>query len=226
MEGRYSRGILFVLTNCKNPAQEEAFNRWYNETHVPDILKTRLFSTAIRYRSGASSTHTTPARYLAIYETDQQDLESTLKQLRERAAQLRAQGRYDDNLEIVSSTMFRRIGPEFRRGGSGKASGLFFVLSNCSDPARQQEFNVWYDTMHIPDVLGTGLFHTGYRYEGLHPDANLGKFLALYETAGDPGAAAEGLIARYRPRWIETGRWMETLQVVSRGVFAPLRPPA
>ena len=31
--------------------------------------------------------------------------------------------------------------------------------SDCSDPSREEEFNRWYDDIHLPDVLSTGLYH-------------------------------------------------------------------
>ena len=29
---------------------------------------------------------------------------------------------------------------------------LLFVFSDCSDPSREDEFNKWYDSMHIPGM--------------------------------------------------------------------------
>jgi hypothetical protein len=48
---RPTRGILLVLSNCKDPAREAAFNRWYEDIHVADILETGAFHTAYRYES-------------------------------------------------------------------------------------------------------------------------------------------------------------------------------
>src|SRR5713101_4307403 len=48
---RPTRGILLVLSNCKDPAREAAFHRWYEDIHVADILQTGAFHTAYRYES-------------------------------------------------------------------------------------------------------------------------------------------------------------------------------
>jgi len=31
--------ILFVGTECKDPSAEAEFNRWYSETHMPEVLQ-------------------------------------------------------------------------------------------------------------------------------------------------------------------------------------------
>ena len=68
-----SKAILNVFTNC--PAdQEEEFNRWYNEIHLPDILAIEGFVGARRYKlSGPGPQMVTRsgepavAQYLAVY---------------------------------------------------------------------------------------------------------------------------------------------------------------
>ena len=30
---------------------------------------------------------------------------------------------------------------------------LLFAFSDCKDPAREKEFNDWYENMHMPDML-------------------------------------------------------------------------
>jgi hypothetical protein len=48
--GRSRVGGLFILeSNCANVTQEDAFNQWYDLTHIPDMLDTGLFHTAYRF---------------------------------------------------------------------------------------------------------------------------------------------------------------------------------
>ena len=30
---------------------------------------------------------------------------------------------------------------------------LFFAFSECKDPGREDEYNEWYNTYHVPDML-------------------------------------------------------------------------
>jgi hypothetical protein len=54
--------MLVVVTVDVDPSVEEAFNRWYDEVHVPDILRCPGFLRAERFVGEESP------RYLAIYE--------------------------------------------------------------------------------------------------------------------------------------------------------------
>jgi antibiotic biosynthesis monooxygenase (ABM) superfamily enzyme len=57
--------VLFVVKATISPDQEAAFNRWYNEEHVPDVLKFPGVVSARRYRAiEGEDTY----RYMAVYE--------------------------------------------------------------------------------------------------------------------------------------------------------------
>jgi len=59
---------------------------------------------------------------------------------------------------------------------------LLVALSNCSDPAREEEFNHWYDTVHVPDVLETPDILRGTRFKNDEPQEGHWKYLAIYEV--------------------------------------------
>ena len=74
------------------------------------------------------------------------------------------------------------------------AKFLMLVETNCNDPAREAEFNDWYDNIHIPDTLEAPGFIKATRYENLKPSEGKGKFLALYDIeADDIDQAMKGL---------------------------------
>jgi hypothetical protein len=60
----------------------------------------------------------------------------------------------------------------------------FLVLSNCTDPSREEEFNRWYTHIHLPDLSGTKGLVSAKRYVDLEPDSSA-KYLALYEFETD-----------------------------------------
>jgi hypothetical protein len=48
------------------PAQdEEKFNKWYNEVHIPMLLKSKKLKSVTRYKVAAASSQ--PAQYTAVY---------------------------------------------------------------------------------------------------------------------------------------------------------------
>ena len=57
--------IMMVGTQCP-PAVEESFNTWYNEKHIPDVLKFKRIKRAARYKiMGDDEGY---PKFLAIYE--------------------------------------------------------------------------------------------------------------------------------------------------------------
>lgn len=61
-----TEGILWAGSSIKHPETlaEEAFNKWYNETHLSDVLHTGAADFAIRYKNLDKSR---PYQFLAIY---------------------------------------------------------------------------------------------------------------------------------------------------------------
>jgi hypothetical protein len=86
-----------VFTNCA-PGSDAEFNRWYDEIHVPDLLripgvvKVHRGSVAAAQMVTADSGElehgsaaNIPFRYLAVYEFDTEDPHAVLEEVRRRA---------------------------------------------------------------------------------------------------------------------------------------------
>jgi hypothetical protein len=219
MEGRFSNGVLVALTNCKDPAREVEFNKWYSETHLPDITSTGLFKDAARFENVEHKPG--EAKYLAFYETDAEDLAEARTSLTTLIGGLREAGRSSDLTEMVGGGIHRRIGSESSAAKGKPVTGLLLVSTDCKDAAKEDEFNRWYNEVHIPDILGLGLFHSAYRFENPNPGEVLGKYLAVYETDKDPSeAAAANSVAR--DGWEKAGRFSPLLDIKTRLVFKRL----
>lgn len=68
-DGR-TAGVVLVFTDCDDPAAEDEFNEWYSG-HLHHTVEAIDFYAATRYVSDDPSR--TPAKYLAIYETQNVD---------------------------------------------------------------------------------------------------------------------------------------------------------
>ena len=235
MEGRYSPGTLFVLSRCKEPAREGEWNEWYNATHVADACEPGLVRNPVRYRITGShlSVNLGDGQYLAIYETDEDDLEGILRSQVAHQDEMIRSGRLHPAMETTLATMYRRIGPEFQTSSAHKGvRGLKVIMTECVDSSKVREFHDWYNNTHVPDILNTGLFHTAYRFEVATPIgtpemplAGGGKFLALYETdSDDPARNADEILSRWHPIWETQGRLTDLLRLVGRGVFHKIWP--
>ena len=96
---------------------------------------------------------------------------------------------------------------------------LLIVESNCRDEMREDEFNAWYDTIHIPDILnGSPGFKTATRYVLNDPHTQRAKHIALYEIeTEDIKKTREAHLTNVEHKKA-AGRWTDLLDVASRRV--------
>lgn len=58
---------IFITGNQCAPKQEEKFNKWYNEIHIPMLLKSRHLLGVTRYKLSSAVKGDLP-NYLTVYE--------------------------------------------------------------------------------------------------------------------------------------------------------------
>ncbi len=77
--------MLLVFTNAVE-GREEEFNDWYDNTHLPDVLKIPGIVSAIRFKLGDVQRMEPPFRYqyCAISEIDTDDVASIVAELKKR----------------------------------------------------------------------------------------------------------------------------------------------
>jgi hypothetical protein len=59
------KGILYVESRPASPEQAEAYHRWYDETHIPEILALDGFVSGRRFGSLDAD-----GSFIAVYEID------------------------------------------------------------------------------------------------------------------------------------------------------------
>ena len=62
------------------------------------------------------------------------------------------------------------------------AKGIILVESRPSSPDRDQEYNTWYDEVHIPELVALDGFVSARR---LRPVEGDGPYVAIYEVEAD-----------------------------------------
>ena len=88
-----ARYLLFAFSDCKDPAREKEFNDWYDNMHMPDMLKTPGLIRATRWMS-ADNKENEIRKYLALYELETDDLEEFYKKLHKQAMWTFKAGRF------------------------------------------------------------------------------------------------------------------------------------
>ncbi len=66
---------LVLALNGPSEGQDEAYNRWYDEVHLPELLAVPGIVKATRYKIVQSNQ---PWPYVAAYEIETDDLKATL----------------------------------------------------------------------------------------------------------------------------------------------------
>ena len=99
------------------------------------------------------------------------------------------------------------------------AKWILVVETNCTDTAREAEFNQWYDNVHVAGVLKVPGITKATRYEYDDPPAGRGKFLAVYEIETDSIADTLKALDENRAAEMAAGQFSELISLVSRGVY-------
>jgi len=73
------KGVFVVQSSAVDAAHEPAYDDWYRNEHIPQVLEVPGFVGARRFRvvDGAADAHT----FLTIYEIDSDDVRAPLREL-------------------------------------------------------------------------------------------------------------------------------------------------
>lgn len=180
MYGKYPRSLYLILQDSL-PEKDEAYNYWVNYIHIPDVLDSGIFDRVYRYEAIGEA----KAKYLTVWESDYTDLTSQLVDLSRLTEDLRSMGRIWPVFQTIWTQAYFTVGPA-KAHNHKHVTFMTTTITNCGSPSRDGEFNKWYNDMHLPEFLGTGYYHSAYRYQTLgDPPDEQGKFLALYESDFD-----------------------------------------
>ncbi len=201
-----ARGISLVLSNCTDPARHDEFNRWYTHTHLGDLKAAPGLVGARRFVS--LNAEPAAVQYLAIYEFESDDLAASRAALGKLAGEAAASGRNIDCLEIKARYAYSemdagahrplekvdypawplhppRAEAPFNPPARTLPRGISYVLTDCTDSSREDEFNSWYFHTHLPDLSARPDQVKATRYRNDQTERKPATYLALYEWLGD-----------------------------------------
>ena len=101
---------------------------------------------------------------------------------------------------------------------------ILVAETNCSTPSKEKEYNHWYDTVHIPDILETPGIFRATRYENSEPPEGKGKFLAIYEVETEDIEQTSASMGEIVTRKWEQGRMSELVVPVSATFYKQMGP--
>lgn len=117
----------------------------------------------------------------------------------------RADGRAAAHAEIRRDG-WTRAGDGIVLDGGAAITGLIVAEVMCADPTRIDEWDEWYDTQHLPDVMDSGAFVAGSRWRRAEPRPGSANHLTVYEVSGGDVAEAIERSAAVMPGLTASGR--------------------
>ncbi|KAK4543639.1 hypothetical protein LTR36_005284 [Oleoguttula mirabilis] len=180
-------GLMFVGSRVldQSKTSDAKYNEFYNNEHLPDVLKRGVSKVALRYKNANTSS---PMPYVALYPLDDAsylqspDLAKSVEETRS--------SKTFDNTDIYEHIHFDLRGYEkiqtFEGYGhadkSGKERGQTIVCV-AMEPAegQDQDFEDWYRRQHLDMLAMCRGYRRTTRYKKL--DGQKPRYLALHEYA-------------------------------------------
>ena len=148
-----SQGNILLMVRIGDvPKEIEGdWNNWYNNTHIPNRLNKPGFISARRFITLSGE-----AKYLALYDLENLGAlrsEAYLK-LREWEASLPRNSfeKITSELPDFSRGIYEQIYPE-QGEYQIPAADILFTIGHDVPPNREEEYNAWYNTEHIPAMM-------------------------------------------------------------------------
>lgn len=164
------KAVLIVLTNPATPDVDAAYNDWYTNIHVPDVLAVPGYMSAIRYKA-FPSWQPIPQQYLTIYDLEVDDAAHIQRISDEHMRRISAgEMRRSPEGAMDRGTMRAMYYLERSRRQTSKLTnadipnGVFLAYAAPESSERMAELDHWYDTQHLPDVLDLPGFSAAQRY--------------------------------------------------------------
>jgi hypothetical protein len=124
---------------------------------------------------------------------------------------------------VTEAVAFAAHGPHAVKPAPSEAlRGHILAHVMCSDPAREMEWDAWYDEQHVPDMLACGAFGAMTRWQRTPRRRSGTNHLTLYDVACPTveeaversAAVMPGIVARGRKHSCHTGGLTLTLRPV------------
>jgi hypothetical protein len=180
---------LFLVFSHPTAGMEKAYQRWYNEIHLPDVVSVTGFVSAQRFELADIQLRIPDCsvpRYLALYRVRTNDLRSVREAMarRARCGNLRTSAALGADVRMYTFKLTGRARAGTRETSRpGQRDYIQIVLG---DAVRGQDaaFNRWYDQVHQPQLLQVPGFIEGQRGVANHmtlaPQYGTSRYLALF----------------------------------------------
>jgi len=226
-----SKPVLIMIRTNVPPEMESEWNKWYDSQHIParldnapGFISARRFETIddnpkyLTLYDLAGETALTSAPYLKIRETEDALPPESFEAMTPR-------------LPDFSRRLFEQIYPEQEAYRMPDAE-ILFVVAHDVPPEKEDEFNAWYNTEHIPIMLErVPGFITARRFVAVQPQLPprvsdwliRPKYLTLYDLASEDVLQSDVFLKETHSPWSSwvrswyTKQWRFLARCIFRG---------
>jgi hypothetical protein len=180
-------GIVVVFSRPSDFAQERAWSAWCGGSHLPTTRDRSGARAATWWENIERPPMATPpvgSTHVAIYEFDDVATGSAVLFDLLDPSSASAAPRHPAHT-IVGVEVMRPAGTRWnqRLEPSPDITGQVIAFVGPNDPAREDEWNVWLDTVHVPDMVDSGAFVNATRWVRTER-VRLGlNYLTIYDVA-------------------------------------------
>ena len=221
-------GLLVVHAKCVRGAEEPEWDAWEDDVHLPAQCGPGGAWAATRFELTARPEPGMPGigfTHVTILELDDDDVRAQAARILAVDDELRSAGRMHPAHATIAADAFvahGRYGEKAEPSAARTGHILTHVL--CTDPRRVDEWDRWYDDVHVPDMLSCGAFSAMSRWRRPTPNAVGPNHLTLYDVATptvDEAIARSAVtlaevVAAGRKHECHTGALTVTLQPTGR----------
>jgi hypothetical protein len=229
-------GLLVVYAKCIRAPEEPDWDAWEDDVHVPTLCAAGGPWVATRFELTARPQPGMPGigfTHVTLYELDEADVAAQAARTLDADDALRGAGRVHPAHATVGADVFVAHGPYgWKPEPSPALHGHILTHVFCNDPAREAEWDTWYDEQHVPDMLSCGAFAAMSRWQRI-PRLRAGaNFLTLYDVATDTvdeavarsAVTLADVVAAGRKHETHTGALTVTLRPTGRYGGSGYRP--
>jgi hypothetical protein len=180
-------GLLVEYAKCVRADDEPAWDAWEDDVHLPARCGPDGARAATRFELTARPQPGMPGigfTHVTILELDDVDVAAQARRVIAVDDELRATGRMHPAHAAIAADAFvahGRYGTKPEPAAARTGHILTHVL--CTDPSRVDEWDAWYDDVHVPDMLSCGAFTAMSRWRRLEPVPVGANHLTLYDVA-------------------------------------------
>lgn len=186
-------GVTFIATKALRADAADAWSAWLHEHAAENGGGLwRLLDPGPHGRPGAGHSHVLhiPTARLGAFDA------ATATARADGIGAAHVETRRDDWTPVGSALV----------AGEGAITGLIVAEVLCADPERDDEWDRWYDEVHLPDMMASDAFVAGSRWRRPRPRQGSANHLTVYEVSGVTVDAAIERSAAVMPDLVAAGR--------------------